>query len=45
MRRRLAYGLAVLLSVASLGAGAAGGPNNSEAGSAQQSARAPNGAW
>ena len=45
MRRRLAYGLAVLLSVASLGAGAAGGPNNSEAGSAQKSARAPNGAW
>ena len=45
MRRRLAYGLAVLLSVASLGAGAAGGPNNSEAGSAPKSARAPNGAW
>jgi len=45
MRRRLAYGLAVLLSVASLGAGAAGGPNNSEAGSAQKFARAPNGAW
>ena len=45
MRRRLAYGLAVLLSVASLGAGAAGGPNNSEAGSTQKSARAPNGAW
>jgi rare lipoprotein A len=45
MRRRLAYGLAVLLSVASLGAGAAGGPNNSEAGSTQKTARAPNGAW
>jgi rare lipoprotein A len=35
MRRRLAYGLAVILSVASLGAGAAGGPNNSEAGIAR----------
>jgi rare lipoprotein A len=35
MRRRIAYGLAVALSVASLGAGAAGGPNNSEAGSTQ----------
>lgn len=34
MRRRVAYGLAVLLSVASLGAGAAG-PNSSEAGSTQ----------
>jgi rare lipoprotein A len=45
MRRRLAYGLAVLLSVASLGAGAAGGPNNSEAGSTQKTARAPNCAW
>jgi rare lipoprotein A len=45
MRRRLAYGLAVLLSVASLGAGAAGGPNRSEAGSAQKIARAPNQAW
>src|SRR5512146_1238088 len=45
MRRRLAYGLAVLLSVASLGAGAAGGPNSSEAGSAQKIARAPNQAW
>ena len=33
MRRRVAYGLAVALSVASLGAGAAGGPNSSEAGS------------
>lgn len=33
MRRRIAYGLAVVLSVASLGAGAAGGPNSSEAGS------------
>jgi rare lipoprotein A len=31
MRRRLAEGLAVLLSVASLGAGAASGPNSSEA--------------
>jgi peptidoglycan lytic transglycosylase len=45
MRRRLAYGLAVLLSVASLGAGAAGGPNSSEAGSAQKTVRAPNQAW
>lgn len=35
MRRRVAYRLAVLLSVASLGAGAAGGPNSSEAGSTQ----------
>lgn len=35
MRRRVAYGLAVCLSVASLGAGAAGGPNSSEAGSIQ----------
>ncbi len=32
MRRRIAYGLAVLLSIASLGAGAARGPNSSEAG-------------
>ena len=31
MRRRLAEGLAVLLSVASLGVGAASGPNSSEA--------------
>ena len=31
MRRRLAEGLAVLLSVATLGAGAASGPNSSEA--------------
>ena len=31
MRRRLAEGLAVLLWVASLGAGAASGPNSSEA--------------
>ena len=31
MRRRLAEGLAVLLAVASLGAGAASGPNSSEA--------------
>lgn len=30
MRRRIAHGLAVLLSVASLGAGAAHGPNSSE---------------
>jgi peptidoglycan lytic transglycosylase len=45
MRRRLAYGLAVLLSVASLGAGAAGGPNSSEAGSTQQIPRASNAAW
>ena len=36
MRRHLAYGVAVALAVASLGAGAAGGPNNSEAGSAQK---------
>src|SRR5581483_9063673 len=35
MRRRIAYGLAVVLSVASLGAGAAKGPNSSEAASAQ----------
>ena len=35
MRRHIAYGLAVVLSVASLGAGAAKGPNSSEAGSAQ----------
>jgi rare lipoprotein A len=35
MRRRIAYGLAVVLSVASLGAGAAKRPNSSEAGSAQ----------
>lgn len=41
MRRRLAYGLAVLLSVASLGAGAAGGPNSSEAGNT----RATSAAW
>lgn len=34
MRRRFAHGLAVLLSVASLGAGAAGGPHSSEAGKA-----------
>src|SRR5437763_4346688 len=34
MRRRLAEGLAVLLSVASLGAGAASGPNSSEAANA-----------
>ncbi len=45
MRRRLAYGLAVLLSVASLGAGAAGGPNSSEAGSTQQTARKSNQPW
>ena len=45
MRRRLAYGLAVLLSVASLGAGAAGGPNSSEAGNTGQFALAPNRAW
>jgi peptidoglycan lytic transglycosylase len=45
MRRRLAYGLAVILSVASLGAGAAGGPNSSEAGSTQQIPRASNAAW
>ncbi len=31
MRRRLAEGLAVLVSIASLGAGAASGPNSSEA--------------
>jgi rare lipoprotein A len=45
MRRRLAYGLAVLLCVASLGAGAAGGPNSSEAGSTRKIARAPNPVW
>ncbi|PYX89067.1 MAG: septal ring lytic transglycosylase RlpA family lipoprotein [Acidobacteria bacterium] len=44
MRRRVAYGLAVLLSVASLGAGAAGGPNSSEAGSTQMRA-IPKDAW
>ena len=44
MRRRVAYGLAVLLSVASLGAGAAGGPNSSEAGSTQMRA-IPKNAW
>ena len=31
MRRRIAHGLALLLAVASLGAGAASGPNSSEA--------------
>ena len=36
MRRRIAYGLAVVLSVASLGAGAARGPNSSEAASIPQ---------
>ncbi len=36
MRRRIAYGLAVVLSVASLGAGAARGPNSSEAGMTRQ---------
>jgi len=36
MRRRLAEGLAVLLSVASLGAGAASGPNSSEAATVQK---------
>ena len=35
MRRRIAHGLAVLLLVASLGAGAAQKPNNSEAGDTQ----------
>jgi|SRR5581483_259313 rare lipoprotein A len=35
MRRRIAYSLAVLVSIASLGAGAAGGPNSSEAGKTQ----------
>jgi rare lipoprotein A len=45
MRRRLAYGLAVLVSVASLGAGAAGGPNSSEAGSTRHIANASNNAW
>ena len=34
MRRYIAHGLAVFLCVASLGAGAARGPNNSESGSA-----------
>jgi rare lipoprotein A len=42
MRRRFAYSLAVLVSVASLGAGAAGGPNSSEAGISQkQTTRIP----
>jgi rare lipoprotein A len=45
MRRRLAYGLAVLFSVASLGAGAAGGPNSSEAGNTGNYANAPNRVW
>ena len=36
MRRRLAESLAVLLSVASLGAGAASGPNSSEAATLQK---------
>ena len=36
MRRRLAESLAVLLSVASLGAGAASGPNSSEAATVQK---------
>lgn len=35
MRRRIAHGLAVLLAVASLGAGAASGPISSEAGGTQ----------
>jgi rare lipoprotein A len=35
MRRRIANSLAVAVCVASLGAGAAGGPNSSEAGTAQ----------
>src|SRR5512142_2447520 len=35
MRRRIANSLAVAVCVASLGAGAAGGPNSSEAGRAQ----------
>jgi rare lipoprotein A len=35
MRRPIARGLAVFVSIASLGAGAAGGPNNSEAGKTQ----------
>ncbi len=35
MRRRIANSLAVAVCVASLGAGAAGGPNSSEAGKAQ----------
>src|SRR5579864_1056696 len=33
--RRIAHGLAIMVSVASLGAGAAQGPNSSESGSAQ----------
>ncbi|HYL12760.1 MAG TPA: septal ring lytic transglycosylase RlpA family protein [Terriglobales bacterium] len=37
MRRRIAYGLAaLLLAAAGLGAGAAGGPNSSEAGKTQR---------
>ena len=35
MRRRIAHGLAVLLAVASLGAGAASGPTSSEAANTQ----------
>jgi rare lipoprotein A len=35
MRRPIAHGLAVFVSIASLGAGAAGGPNSSEAGKTQ----------
>ena len=34
--RRIAHGLAIVLSVASLGAGAAQGPNSSESGSTQK---------
>ena len=41
MRRPLAHGLAVFVSIASLGAGAAGGPNSSEAGRTQL--KAPSG--
>ena len=40
MRRRIAHGLAVLLAVASLGAGAASGPTSSEAGKTQKNRNA-----
>jgi rare lipoprotein A len=42
MRRRIAHGLAVLLLVASLGAGAAQKPNSSEAGNNQSKQTASN---
>ena len=40
--RRIAHGLAILVSVASLGAGAAQAPNSSESGSTQLKAAKPN---